>query len=200
MGRSNGEYLMPLDVPEDIEKQEVPECQGAEEAINRFEKIMLSRIYVQQRLGDRLKNSIRAGMVILFLLAISIFILLLTLSIQVSRVADVVAHMNENFVDISDNMKVINGYMVDMESQVAYLPKIKHKTAVMDQQMNLLNVNFASIKNEMKEMTRHISVVKGEMSEVSQSVRYLDGQVGLMSRDTQRMSRPAKSMNKFFPF
>jgi len=191
---------MPLDIPEDINEKSVPECQGIEEAINRFENIMLSRIYVQQRLGDRLKNSIRTGMVILFLLAVSIFILLLTLSIQVSRVADVVAHMNQNFVDISSNMKTINGYMVDMENQVAYLPKIKEKTAVMDQQMVLMNANFSAIKNEVKQISSHIAQVEGDMREVSQSVRHMDGQVGLMNRDTRRMSRPAQSMNKFFPF
>jgi len=191
---------MPLDIPEGIEEKEVTECQGVEEAIKRFENIMLSRIYVQQRLGDRLKNSIRTGMVILFLLAISIFILLLTLSIQVSRVADVVAHMNENFVDISANMKTINTYMSEMENQVTYLPKIKEKTAVMDQQMLLMNRNFAAIRNEVKKMSGYIALVKGDMREVSQSVRHMDGQVGLMNRDTYRMSRPANSMNKFFPF
>jgi len=113
---------------ENIDQNEAESCQGIEHAISRFEKIMMSRIYVQQRLGDRLKLSIRTGMLVLFLLAIAMLILIVTLSIQVSRVADVADSMSQNFNLIAHNMQTINKYMTTMEKQVAYLPKIKGKT------------------------------------------------------------------------
>jgi len=191
---------MPLELPEDFNEDDAPQCQGIEQAVKRFENVMLSRIYVQQRLADRLKNSIRIGMVILFLLAIAIFILLLTLSVQVNRVGGVIADMNQNFIRISENMTHINHYMTDMEKQVSFLPEIKDKTAVFDQQIDLMNQDVFKIKNNMREMSGHISVVQSRMTEVSESVRQIDGQVLLMNRDTRRMSKPANTMDKFFPF
>lgn len=191
---------MKIDNIEEFDENNIPDCQGIEEAVKRFESIMLSRIYVQKRLGDRLKNSIRIGMIILFLLAISIFTLLMTLSIQVSRIGETIVHMNQNFVAISNNMNHLNLYMMDIEKQVAFLPKIKNKTAIFDKQMKLMNSDFAVIKNEMHNMSGNIALIEGKMGEISLSVLQMDEQVGLMRYDTYQMSKPAKSMDKFFPF
>jgi len=187
-------------IPEDFDPNERPDCQGIEEAVKRFENIMMSRIYVQQRLGDRLKNSIRIGMVILFLLAISISTLLFTLSVQVSRVGDSIIHMNQNFNSIAQNMNHINSYMIEMEKQVAFLPKIKNETSVFDQQMKLMNKDFSVIKNEISNMSDNIALIEGKIKDVSHSVVQMDEQVGLMNYDTQRMSKPAKNVNRMFPF
>jgi len=176
------------------------QCQGIEQAIIRFEKIMMSRIYVQQRLGDRLKLSIRTGMLVLFLLAIAILLLLVTLSVQISRVADVTDNMDANFLIIAKNMQVIDKYMGLMEKQVAYLPKIKGKTAIIDEQMKLMNQNLFAIKNEVQEMTGNITKVRSKMSTISITVKEMDGQVGFMSGQVHRMSKPANTINKMMPF
>ncbi len=191
---------MDINIPKDFDSENTPECQGIEEAVKRFENIMLSRIYVQQRLGDRLKNSIRIGMVILFLLAISIFTLLLTLSIQINRVGESIVHMNQSFGGIAQNMNRIDSYMTNMESQVAYLPKIKDKTEIFDQQMGLMNHDFLVIKNEIRAMSDNISLIENKMKSMSYSISQMDDQVGLMTQDTHRMSKPAKNINKLFPF
>ena len=191
---------MKIDTPENFDINNRPDCQGIEDVVKRFENIMLSRIYVQQRLGDRLKNSIRIGMIILFLLAISIFTLLLTLSLQVSRVGESIINMNQNFIGISENMKQINSYMIKMEHQVAYLPKIKDKTTVFDQQMKLMNEDFSLIKNEIHNMSGNIALIETKIKDVSYSVIQMDEQVGLMNYDTRRMSKPAKNINRIFPF
>ncbi len=187
-------------IPEDFDHDNRPDCQGIEEAVKRFENIMMSRIYVQKRLGDRLKNSIRIGMVILFLLAISISTLLFTLSVQVSRVGESIVYMNQNFNGIAKNMNHINRYMTEMEKQVAFLPKIKDETYVFDQQMKKMNKDFSIIKNEISSMSENIALIEGEIKEVSHSVVRMDEQVGLMNYDTQRMSKPAKNINRMFPF
>ena len=191
---------MNVDIPKSFDNNNKPDCQGIEEAVKRFESIMMSRIYVQQRLADRLKNSIRVGMLVLFLLAVSIFALLWTLSIQVSRVSESIIFMNENFVNISDNMEHINNYMINMEKQVAYLPKIKDKTAIFDQQMHLMNNEFVNIRKEMYIMSDNIVVMENKVKQLSSSMVQMDNQVGNLTYDTHKISKPAKSMNKFFPF
>ncbi|MFK5893223.1 MAG: hypothetical protein QM504_08390 [Pseudomonadota bacterium] len=182
------------------QQNEADSCLGIEQAILRFEKIMMSRIYVQQRLGDRLKLSIRTGMVVLFLLAIAMLLLIVTLSIQVSRVADVADSMSQNFTIIAKNMQAINQYMNTMEAQVAFLPKIKDKTAIMDEQMFKMNQNLTSLKIEIQQMTGQLSKVQKNMLSISQSVVTMDAEVNLLNGQVHRMSKPANTVNKMFPF
>jgi len=185
---------------ENIDQNEAESCQGIEHAISRFEKIMMSRIYVQQRLGDRLKLSIRTGMLVLFLLAIAMLILIVTLSIQVSRVADVADSMSQNFNLIAHNMQTINKYMTTMEKQVAYLPKIKGKTSIMDEHMLKINHSLTSVKREVYEMTGQLSQVQNKMVRISKSVNKMDNEVGLINGRVHRISKPANTVNKMFPF
>ena len=185
---------------EKIEQNEAESCQGIEHAILRFEKIMMSRIYVQQRLGDRLKLSIRTGMLVLFLLAIAMLLLIVTLSVQVSRVADVADSMNHNFIQIAKNMQTINHYMNKMERQVAYLPRIEGKTSAMDGHMLKLNQNLTSVKREVNEMTGQLSHVQQKMVRISKSVNTMDNEVGLINNRVHRISKPANAVNKMFPF
>ncbi|MCP4264486.1 MAG: hypothetical protein GY777_02740, partial [Candidatus Brocadiaceae bacterium] len=191
---------MPIEMPDDLNTSTAPECQGIEEAVSRFENIMLSRIYVQQWQGHRIKNSIRIGMVILFLLAISIFSLSLTLSFQMSKARESIVHMNKNFTVISENMIAINSHMRNMEQQVAYLPKIRGITTTMTEQMGLINDEITVVQHEMSRTTEHINNLYGEMNAITESIQYIDGDVGLLTHDTFLMSRPANSFNKFFPF
>ena len=64
------------------------------QALSSFEGIVLSQIDVKNRLGDRLNYSIRAGLIILSVIAFSILVLLLTLSSQINRISNVVGAMN----------------------------------------------------------------------------------------------------------
>jgi len=191
---------MSLEMPENYDEGSAPECQGIDEAVKRFENVMFSRIYVQQRLGDRLKNSIRIGMAILFMLSVSLFMLSLTLSSQMSLLRESVVHMSKKFVVISENMEAINLYMKTMERQVSYMPKINSSTANMDRQIGLMNEKLAIVQQEIDGITGHVVQLQGEMTGVMGSVQQIDGQVNLLTHDTHRMSKPAKSFNKFFPF
>ena len=70
-------------------------------ALSSFEGIILSQIDIKNRLGDRLNYSIQAGIIILGVIALSILVLLLTLSSQINRISGVVGNMNANFAAIS---------------------------------------------------------------------------------------------------
>jgi len=140
---------MHLEMPENFDENSAPECLGIDEAVKRFENVMLSQIYIQQRFGARLRHSIRIGMAILFLLVISLFILSITLSTQMRLARESLVHMNNQFATVSENMKDISLYMKNMEQQVAFLPKINNVTAEMDRQMSLMNRKLSVIQHEM---------------------------------------------------
>ncbi|MGB5733461.1 MAG: translation initiation factor 2, partial [Thiohalocapsa sp.] len=87
-------------------------------AMSSFEGIVLNQIDVKNALGDRLNWSIRAGLVILFLIAFSILVLLMTLSSQINRISDVVGAMNTHFSAVSLRMSEIRDHLGSMQVQV----------------------------------------------------------------------------------
>ncbi len=176
------------------------QCMGIEQAIKRFEKIMMSRIYVQKRLGDRLKVSIRTGMVVLFLLAVSILVLLMTLTLQVGKVTQVAENMNTNFKHIAANMARINQYMQDMESQVAFLPQIRGKTQLMSSQVIKMNQDMYAMRQAMNKINGEMLLIQQQMGSISHSVKNMNGNVGLINSQVHKMAKPANRFNKMFPF
>ncbi|MGD2083050.1 MAG: hypothetical protein PVF91_08795, partial [Chromatiales bacterium] len=54
-------------------------------ALSSFEGIILGQIDIKNKLGNRLNYSLRAGLIILGVIAVSILVLLLTLSTQITR-------------------------------------------------------------------------------------------------------------------
>jgi len=179
---------------------EAPNCQGADEAIKRFEKIMMSRIYLQEQLGDRLKLSIRTGMAVLFLLAVSVLVLIVTLTIQVKKVSEVANNMDANFKSISHHMTNIHHFMNKMESQVSYIPKIKSTTSFMHVNMTEINDSLAGINGQVSQMNNELLSVQDKMKKISSSVQVIDSSVNNMNGEVYRMAKPANTFNKFIPF
>ena len=94
-------------------------------ALSSFEGIVLSQIDVKNALGDRLNYSIRAGLIILFVIAFSILVLLLTLSSQITRISNVVGAMNTHFSAVSLRMDEISEYRSRVDAaMLAYLQKL----------------------------------------------------------------------------
>jgi len=181
-------------------QQEAEQCEGIAHAIKRFEKIMMSRIYLQQRLGDRLKVSIRTGMIVMFLIAASILMLLITLSVQVKRVAEVTENMNVNFDKISQNMVTINAYMQSMEKQIAYMPNIEGSTQFINQHMKDIKGSMTGITSQVRDMHQQLTTVQQKMGTISASVSHMNQNVSGMNHEVQRMAKPAHTLNKMFPF
>lgn len=168
-------------------------------SIRHFGHIMTSNIQVQSRMGDRVKNSIRAGMSILVLLAISILILMMTLTFQMNKIAAVVADVDSNFVAIADEMININTLMVDMESRVAHLPAISRQTQAMDDEMQLMQGSISSITDSVNDISIHVTRVNGHLGSISQSMVQMDAGVEQISGEMSRMAQPAQTINRFFP-
>ena len=188
------------ETPINTEINSAEQCEGIGQAVRRFEKIMMSRIYLQQRLGDRLKNSIRTGMIVLFLIAVSILVLLITLTVQVKKVAGVTDHINMNFEVISQNMVVISQYMNNMEKQVSLMPNINGSTENINQTMFYIKDNMTTIKDQVGIMNSQLNNVDQRMNAISGTVKQVDANIGGINYEVHRMSKPASTFNKFNPF
>jgi len=169
-------------------------------AVRSFEAIMLSQIEIRNKLADRLNYSIRAGIIVLGFVAISILILLLTLSSQINRISGVVSGMNRDFSVVADNMDRINGHIGSMEQRVALLSNINSQTAIMDQGMATIAADLESMRTAVGEIGGHLNHVRGNVGNIAVSMDRMDIEVMNMGYEMHRMGKSARSINKMMPF
>ena len=169
-------------------------------AVSSFEGIVLSQIDIKNTLADRLNYSIRAGIIILGAIAISILILLLTLSTQVQRISSVVNDMNEHFAIVSQQMVQIDGFIDSIEQRVALLDGIEGQTAVMDNEMGAIANDLRYMRGTVGGISQNVGLVRNNVMNISTTIDRMGLEVLNMSHDMGRISKPSRSMNKMFPF
>ncbi|MBL3588983.1 MAG: translation initiation factor 2 [gamma proteobacterium endosymbiont of Lamellibrachia anaximandri] len=168
-------------------------------AVTSFEAIIVSQIEIKNILGDRLNYSIRTGLIILGLIAISILILLLTLSSQITRISAVVGDMNQNFTSVSTQMENIDTYITSMEKRVSLLNGINGQTETMDREMGTITVDLRRMRGTLKGIQQHVKSVDGNIAYISSAIDKMNFDIQRMGHDMHRMGQPARTMNKMFP-
>ncbi len=184
--------------PEDAD--EIILQQQFRRALTSFEGIVLSQIDIKNTLADRLNWSIRAGLIILSVIAVSILILLFTLSTQVQRISNVVNDINTHFAVVSEQMQKIDAHFDSIEQRVALLDGMKTQTAVMDNDMSAINGELYLIRDAVGGISHNVAVVRSNVINISAAIDRMGLEVLNMSHDMGRISRPARSMNNIFPF
>jgi len=169
-------------------------------ALSSFEGIILSQIEIKNKLGDRLNYSIQAGIIILGAIAISILVLLLTLSAQINRISGVVAEMNVRFTSVSTNMSQIRGHMEAMEKQVSVLDQISGMTEVMEREMRSISGDMAQMRGQVQGIDAHVGAVRNNVGNISVNMDLMNLEVQSMSLEMLDVSKPARTLNKMIPF
>jgi hypothetical protein len=169
-------------------------------ALSSFEGIILSQIDIKNRLGDRLNYSIQAGIIILGVISFSILVLLLTLSAQINRISGVVVEMNTHFTSVSHQMHRIKDHMGTMERRVALLKSMEAQTAVMDREMAAIRTSMEGMRASVDGIDTHLASIRDRVGNISVNMDLMNLEVQSMSAEMLRVSRPARTMNKLFPF
>ena len=169
-------------------------------ALTSFEGVVLHQNEIRNKLANRLNYSIRTGLIILGAIAISILILLLTLSAQINRISSVVGDMNDHFAAVSKQMSKINVYISSIEQRVALLDSIKQQTEIMDKEMKLIAEDLDTMRMTVGGISSNVNLVRNNVGAIAVAIDRMDVEVMQMSQDMQRISKPARSMNKMFPF
>jgi len=169
-------------------------------ALSSFEGIVLGQIDIKNRLGDRLNYSIQAGIIILGIIAFSILVLLLTLTSQINRVSSVITEMNKSFTTVSERMHEITGHMASMEKRVALLEGIEGTAATMDQEMTQIRQDMDTMRTTVDGIGRQLGAVRGNVTNIATTMEAMNAEVHAMGAEMHHMSKPARSMNKMFPF
>jgi uncharacterized protein YoxC len=169
-------------------------------ALSSFEGIILGQIEIKNRLGDRLNYSIQAGIIILGVIALSILVLLLTLSAQINRISGVVANMNAHFSDISSQMHQIQGHMASMEHRAALMVQMDQQTASMDEQMSAISADMRRMRQSVQGIDGYVAVVRDSVANMAANIDVMNNEVRIMGQEMIHMSKPARTLNRIFPF
>ena len=185
---------------EDEGLQEAILHQQYRRALSSFEGIILSQIEIKNRLGARLNYSIQAGIIILGAIAVSILVLLLTLSAQINRISAVVADMNAHFSSVATEMHSIRTHMASMEKRAALMQQMDEQTAVMEREMRTMGANMDVMRQSVQGIDNHVAAVRTSVGNMSLNIDLMNNEVQFMGQEMLRMSKPARAVNKMFPF
>jgi methyl-accepting chemotaxis protein len=169
-------------------------------ALSSFEGIVLGQIDVKNKLGDRLNYSIRAGLIILFIIAFSILVLLLTLTSQINRITNVVGAMNTHFSSVSLRMDEITEHMVSMEVQVARMGDIGRNTAVMEVEIQQIGENIGGVETSLLSIGEQMTGTRMNVENIAVTMDVMNHEVQIMSAEMHRIGKPARTLNQMFPF
>ncbi len=169
-------------------------------ALSSFEGIVLSQIDVKNKLGDRLNYSIRAGLIILSVIAFSILVLLLTLSSQINRISNVVGAMNTHFSAVSLRMDEITAHLGSMETQVAQLRQIELDTSNMRTEIVGIVDITGDIGQNVDNVDLNMDGTRVNVESIAVTMNAMNAEVQAMSAEMHRMAKPARTLNKMFPF
>lgn len=169
-------------------------------ALSSFEGIVLSQIDVKNKLGDRLNYSIRAGLIILSVIAFSILVLLLTLTSQINRISGVVGAMNTHFSAVSARMGEITSQLASMESQVEHLQSMETYTGRMRAEMDEIGALTTAMDGRMQSMARQMEGTRVSVENIAGTMGAMNHEVQAMSVEMHRMGKPARTLNNMFPF
>ena len=169
-------------------------------ALSSFEGIVLSQIDVKNKLGDRLNYSIRAGLIILSIIAFSILVLLLTLSSQINRISNVVGSMNTHFSAVTLRMDEITAHLESMEVQVAQMGAINESTAQMRGEMQHIETITNNIDETLGSIGHQMTGSRVNVENIAVTMGAINHEVQVMSAEMHRMAKPARTLNSMFPF
>ena len=169
-------------------------------SVRYFERVMRSVMSVQNRQGDRIKVSIRAGATFLLIIGISIFIMLYTMATQIERVSIAVGEMNHSFDVVAERMERMDQLMISLEYNISQLPEISRIMPVMDEEMAKLTNTIESMRNEMNAINQDVSAVRAQSELMRDTSHRMATGIYRINGEVNHMAQPARSLNNFFPF
>jgi hypothetical protein len=168
-------------------------------SLSSFEGIVLAQIAMKNQLSNRLNWTIRAGLILLGVIAFSILVLLLTLSSQINRISGVVVDINTHFDAITLRMDRVSSTMGSMEAQIALMGQIDASTAVMDTEMASISQYMNGMRGNLDGIRQQLAFVRDEVGNISGTVGNMNREVGMMAIEMHDMAKPARTMNRMFP-
>ena len=180
----------------EIDNQNYDELRSA---IRHFDRVIRAQIKIQGMQGDRIKNSIRAGMLFLVLFGISIFVILMSMVTQVEQISEAVIKMDASFDEVRNQMVKVDGLMTGMEVNVSSMESIDSVMQSMNAEMLAMTQRIGSMQQKVESISQEVAVVRQQGSVMTNTAGAMDMEIYKMNQEVNRMAAPARSINKMFP-
>ncbi len=191
---------MPLALWNDIVEKEFNKFESLTNSVRHFERVMRSVMHVQNRHGDRIKVSIRAGMAFIVLIAVSIFLTLYSMATQIQRVSIAVGEMNRSFDVVSERMERMDQLMLSLEGNISQISVIADTMPLMDIEMAKLSNTIDSMRNEMAAISSDVSAVKVQSEHMRDTSARMAAGIYRINGEVNHMAQPARTLNNMTPF
>jgi len=180
----------------ELDRQNYEELRSA---IRHFDRVIRAQMKIQGSQGDRVNNSIRAGMLFLVLIGISIFVILVSMVTQVKQISESVTKMDASFGQVKVQMIKVDELMTHMEVNVASMASVDRVMQSMDAEMLAMTQKIGNMQQDVGAMSNELTVIRQQGDSMTHTAGVMDMEIYKMKQEVRRMATPARSINKMFP-
>jgi len=94
----------------------------------------------------------------------------------------------------------ITDAMASMREQVAFMDQVRAGTETMSNEMSAMQQQIHRMSVDVQGIQGELSLVKDDMAGIATSVANINAEVAIMGHDMHRMAKPARTINRIFPF
>jgi archaellum component FlaC len=87
-----------------------------------------------------------------------------------------------------------------MEQRVALMKDIETRTGIMDREMEAIKGHMDQMRQHVRGIDSHLSSVRTDVGNISVNMDIMHNEVQAMSHEMSRVAKPARTINKMFPF
>jgi len=171
-----------------------------DQAIERFATIV-ERLHARQdRLEHRLATLYQGAAIAFTVVVASLSFLVIILSQQLPGMTSAIGQMNDRFANVAANMAHMDRSVARMKGNMERFPEI---VANVDR----IHFGVAELSNDVEAMGATMAAIDldlgtmaANIGDLRQSFEVMEVNVGLMGRDVNHLSSPARVINQFNPF
>jgi methyl-accepting chemotaxis protein len=97
-------------------------------------------------------------------------------------------------------MDEITRDMGSMEQQVAMMQPMSEITASMTREIAGISANTGEIENSMLSIGQQMAGTRNNVESIAMTMQAMNAEVQAMSAEMHRMAKPARTLNRMFPF
>jgi archaellum component FlaC len=87
-----------------------------------------------------------------------------------------------------------------MEARAALLAQMSEQTGTMDAEMTAIGSDMTRMRESVAGINAHVGVVRNSVANMSGNIEIMNNEVRVMGQEMIHMSKPARAINKMFPF
>lgn len=162
-----------------------------QQALETFEQIMAHRNDMYLRLSQRVQTTVRGGMAVFAMVGVAMFVLLVTLAMQVGHARDSTALLAQHVGTVAEDMQLIEVTIMKMETRMQRFASIGEHLHVMTGQTGVIAGGMANLDRKMHVIENQMASINGRLVHVTRGMGSMGYAVNGMGHSIKDVARPA---------